>query len=80
MSDMPLGEIHKTTIQESKSHVASPFELIHVDIWGAYRVSTRIGHKYFLTIVDDCTRATSVHLLKYKLDFYNAIQEFVQFV
>ncbi|GJY42158.1 ribonuclease H-like domain-containing protein, partial [Tanacetum coccineum] len=34
-----------------------PGELVHLDLWGPYRVSSREGFKYFLTIVDDYSRA-----------------------
>ena len=37
---------------------ANPFDLVHNDIWGPFNVSTPAGHRYFLTIVDDYTRAT----------------------
>ena len=42
---------------------ANPFDIVHIDIWGPFNVSTLVGHRYFLTIVDDCTRATWVYLL-----------------
>lgn len=45
---------------------SSAFELLHLDIWGPFYVPTTDGYKYFLTIVDDCTRATWVYLLKDK--------------
>jgi len=32
-------------------------ELVHLDVWGPYRVTRREGHKYFLTIVDDYSRS-----------------------
>ncbi|GJT97915.1 ribonuclease H-like domain-containing protein [Tanacetum coccineum] len=31
-------------------------ELVHLDLWGPYRVPSREGFKYFLTIVDDYSR------------------------
>ncbi|CAA7054923.1 unnamed protein product [Microthlaspi erraticum] len=37
---------------------ASPFDLVHLDIWGPFRVESVEGFRYFLTIVDDCTRVT----------------------
>ncbi|KAL2931039.1 Retrovirus-related Pol polyprotein from transposon RE2 [Bienertia sinuspersici] len=40
------------------------FSLIHVDIWGPYRVSTHNNCRYFLTIVYDYSRHTWVHFLK----------------
>ncbi|XP_071727532.1 uncharacterized protein [Rutidosis leptorrhynchoides] len=55
-------------------HIRDPFplsdhvtkelgELVHMDLWGPYRVASREGYKYFLTIVDDHTRAVWVYLL-----------------
>ena len=44
------------------------FDLIHCDIWGPYNVPTHDGMRYFLTIVDDCSRFTWTYLLKYKFD------------
>ena len=34
------------------------FDLLHMDVWGPYSTPTLDGYKYFLTIVDDTTRAT----------------------
>ena len=34
------------------------FDLIHIDTWGPYKVSTYNNYRYFLTIVDDFSRAT----------------------
>ena len=33
------------------------FELIHVDLWGPYRDLSSCGDVYFLTIVDNFSRA-----------------------
>nr|GEV36935.1 ribonuclease H-like domain-containing protein [Tanacetum cinerariifolium] len=34
-------------------------DLVHLDLWGPYRVVSRDGYKYFLTIVDDYSRFPS---------------------
>ena len=39
-----------------------PFVMIHMDIWGPYRVVTQKKYRYFLTIVDDFSRATWTYL------------------
>lgn len=39
------------------------FELVHIDLWGPYRLESRDGTRYFLTIVDDFYRATWAFLL-----------------
>lgn len=42
------------------------FDLVHMDVWGPFSTSTMEGFKYFLTIVDDATRATWIFLMKSK--------------
>ncbi|GKG08879.1 ribonuclease H-like domain-containing protein, partial [Tanacetum coccineum] len=41
-------------------------ELVHLDLWGPYKVASKEGFKYFLTIVDDYTRIVWVYMLKSK--------------
>ncbi|GKD00693.1 ribonuclease H-like domain-containing protein [Tanacetum coccineum] len=48
-------------------------ELVNFDLWGPYRVVSKEGHRYFLTIVDDFTRAVWVYLLKSKEDVLDCI-------
>lgn len=49
----PLAK--QTRLVLPNSHISShaPFEKLHVDIWGGYRVPSLNGSRYFLTIVDD---------------------------
>ena len=56
------------------------FELIHVDIWGAYKCTTHDGCRYFLVIVDDDSRATWVHLMASKSNAFPLLQSFIMFV
>ncbi|GJW25179.1 ribonuclease H-like domain-containing protein [Tanacetum coccineum] len=41
-------------------------DLVHLDLWGPYKMASKEGFKYFLTIVDDFSRAVWVYLLKGK--------------
>lgn len=59
---------------------SSIFDLIHCDIWGPFYVSTLNGFKYFLTIVDDCSRCTWVYLMKLKSDTQSILQSFFSFI
>ncbi|GJS32458.1 putative RNA-directed DNA polymerase, partial [Tanacetum coccineum] len=52
----PLSE-HKTS---------SLADLVHLDVWGPYKVTSRDGFRFFLTIVDDYSRAVWLFLLKGK--------------
>lgn len=56
------------------------FDLIHVDVWGPYKHTTYDGHKYFITIIDDHTRHTWVHLMSQKLYAFHLIKSFVKMV
>ena len=40
------------------------FELLHIDVWGPYKVLTHDKCSMFLTIVDDYSRHTWIFLLK----------------
>ena len=46
-----------------------PFELIHCDIWGPFKVPSLSGAKYFLTIVDEFSRFTWVFLMHHKISW-----------
>lgn len=53
----------------SHNHLSiSPFDLIHLDIWGPFSVKSIEGSKYFFTIIDDCTRVTWLYMLRNKSD------------
>ena len=58
----------------------NPFDIVHIDIWGPFNVSTPAGHRYFLTIVDDYTRATWVYLLCAKVDVLTIFPEFFNLI
>ncbi|GKB76575.1 ribonuclease H-like domain-containing protein [Tanacetum coccineum] len=49
-------------LSDHKSKVLG--ELIHLDMWGPYKVQSREGFRYFLTVVDDYSRAVWVYLVK----------------
>ena len=53
-----------------------PFDLIHYDIWGPFQTIAVEGFRYFLTIVDDCSRYTWVYLLQNKSDVKQVVPRF----
>lgn len=55
----------------------SNFELLHIDVWGPFSVETVDGYKYFLTIVDDHSRATWVYLMRSKDEVLTVFPAFV---
>ena len=56
------------------------FDLIHCDLWGAYRVPVSCGGIYFLTIVDDCSRAVWIYLLNKKDEVACVLKNFIVMV
>lgn len=50
---------------KSQNHINDkPFALVHIDTWGPFSVPIVDSFKYFLTIVDDFSRATWVYMLR----------------
>ncbi|GJX27603.1 ribonuclease H-like domain-containing protein, partial [Tanacetum coccineum] len=41
-------------------------DLVHLDLWRPYKVTSSEGFRYFFTVVDDYTRAVWVYLIKSK--------------
>ncbi|KAJ1697014.1 hypothetical protein LUZ63_005526 [Rhynchospora breviuscula] len=64
----------------SLNKTSEPFELIHCDIWGAYRVASHSGAHYFLTIVDDFSRAVWVYLMAEKSETGDLLRFFCKMV
>ena len=62
----PLAKQHKLSFPYSVSISTHPFDLVHCDIWGPLSTKSITGSSYFLTIVDDKSRFTWVHLLENK--------------
>ena len=66
----------------STSSISSvrPFELIHCDIWGPYRIAPLSGAKYFLTIVDDYSRFTWAFFMHHKSETQHLLANFFAFM
>jgi hypothetical protein len=76
----PLARNKRLHFPHSVTSSISIFDRIHCDIWGPYSVSSRASHHYFLTIVDDYSRYTWIHLMKSKDQTKTDIQAFFYFI
>ena len=66
------SKLTRTSFQSIES--SEPLELIHSDIYNMKFIQMRGGKKYFLTLIDDCTRYYYVYLLRSKdeaLEMFN---------
>ena len=51
--------------------IASSFELVHSDIWGSCPIVSQSDFKYFITFVDDYSRATRLFLMKNRSELFS---------
>ncbi|XP_075636697.1 uncharacterized protein LOC142608926 [Castanea sativa] len=76
----PLAKQKRLSFNKS-SHISNNcFDLTHCDLWGLFSMSTIDNCKYFLTIVDDCSRCTWVYLLKHKSQTQLTLEQFCTMV
>lgn len=57
-----------------------PFDLLHIDTWGPFSVTSNEGYRYFLTIVDDHTRVTWIYLMRTKDEILTLFPKFFTMV
>ncbi|XP_071708647.1 uncharacterized protein [Rutidosis leptorrhynchoides] len=55
-------------------------DLIHLDLWSPFKIQSKEGFKYFLTIIDDYSSAVWIYMLKSKEDVYDNVFSFVQLI
>ena len=54
--------------------------LIHIDVWGPYKVATHNNMRYFLTLVDDHSRWTWTFLMHLKSDVCTLLKSFLTLI
>ena len=69
------SKLTRTSFQ-SIERSSEPLELIHSDICDLKFIQTRGGKKYFLALIDDCTRYCYVYLLRSKDEALEMFQHF----
>lgn len=65
-----------TYCQRVNKSVASPFALVHSDIWGPSRVKSTFEYYYFVTFINDFSRCTWLFLMKNCSNVFHIFQEF----
>lgn len=76
----PLAKQKRLPFVSNNNMSKSAFDLVHLDVWGPFGIESIEGYKYFLTLVDDCTRATWVYMMKNKSEVLTVFPIFVQHV
>jgi len=71
---------HKLPFQDSTTSSLNCFDMIHTDIWGPIFVPSIHGHRYFLTVVDDCSSHTWIFHMHSKSETRKLLLNFVIYV
>jgi hypothetical protein len=75
-----LGKQSRLPFPNNNHKTKSVFSLLHIDIWGPLHIDCIYSHKYFLTIVDDHSHHTWVHLMKAKSETRGLLRNFIAYV
>ena len=76
----PLAKQKRLPFPNNNHLSLKSFDLLHIDIWGPYHVTTVEGYRYFLTLVDDCTQTTWIYLMKSKFDTRPLLTSFITMI
>lgn len=76
----PFAKQTRLAFSPSNTSSLKAFDLVHMDLWGPYKVPTCDGHRSFVTVVDDFTRVTWVFLLKLKTDVIVVLKHFLSYI
>jgi len=72
-----LGKHVRSSFPNSTwSQARSPFDVVHYDVWGLSRVTLVVGHRYFVTFIDEFSRCTWIFLLKVRSELLSVFQNF----
>ncbi|CAI7825726.1 unnamed protein product [Closterium sp. NIES-54] len=66
--------------QSSFPPTTAPLQTLHMDVWGPARVTGQGGERYFLVVVDNYTRYTTVFPLQSKLEVRSVLIRWIRAV
>lgn len=69
----------RSSFPTSSIKTTSILELLHVDIWGPYKVKNQNSCNQFVTIVDYYSHFTWINLLRYKSDVASILSSFIAY-
>ncbi|XP_021756883.1 uncharacterized protein LOC110721955 [Chenopodium quinoa] len=64
----------------SENKASRIFEIVHCDLWGPYKEPSSCGAHYFLTLVDDYSRAVWIYLLNDKTEVFKMFMSFIAMI
>ncbi|CAL9216553.1 unnamed protein product, partial [Arabidopsis halleri] len=76
----PLAKQKRLAYVSHNNLASKAFDLVHLDVWGPFSIESVEGFKYFLTLVDDCTRTTWVYMMRNKGEVSVVFPVFIKFI
>ncbi|CAH9142457.1 unnamed protein product [Cuscuta epithymum] len=76
----PQAKQVRDSFPASNNKASRILELIHCDLWGPYKTPSTCDAVYFLTLVDDFSRAVWVYLLRDKKEVHQYFLSFIAMV
>ncbi|XP_075091973.1 uncharacterized protein LOC142172099 [Nicotiana tabacum] len=76
----PMARQTRLPFPEKTNSTTKIFELLHVDLWGPYHITTHNKYIYFITLVDDYSRSTWTHLLSCKSNALHILKGFIAMI
>jgi len=55
----------------------APFDLVHSDVWGPFKITSISGFRYFITFIDDYSRTTWLYLLRDRTELPRVFRNFI---
>ena len=71
-----LGKMTKSPFTGSCERGEGLLDLVHTDVCGPFRSTTRDGNRYYVTFTDDFSRYGYVYLIKHKSDTFEVFKRY----
>ena len=71
-----LGKMTKSPFKGSFERGEDLLEIVHTDVCGPFRTSTKDGYRYYVTFTDDFSRYGYVYLIKHKSDTFELFKRY----
>jgi len=73
------NKMHNLKFKNQRERANGLLDIIHTDLNGPHNTTGNNGEKYFLTFIDDCSKAARVYT-KSKTEVYECFIEFINTV
>lgn len=74
------NKMHNLPFENQRKGAKDLLEIVHTDLNGPHSTTENNGEKYFLSFIDDYSKAAKVYTLKSKTEVYECFQEYINTV